>query len=194
MLPVPGIKPEYPIAAVPGNTTPQPTSPWVLPGKYTVVLTVDGQKYSQPLTVEMDPRVKTPLADLQKQFELSYQVYQDLQRLQPAIEKATATLAKIKSMREKAGASEAAKLDEAGKQLQTLLGGERRRRRGPQPQNLTGLRSSLQQLLTMLQDVDRAPTQQTAAEVPKLHQAMSTAVEDWKRFEQSQLAPLGLNR
>src|SRR5208283_4591291 len=49
--PVPGIKPEYPIAAVPWNTAPAPTSPWVMPGNYTLVLTVDGQKYSQPMTV-----------------------------------------------------------------------------------------------------------------------------------------------
>ena len=64
---VAGIKPEYPIAAVPWNTAPAPTSPWIMPGEYKVVLTVDGQKYIQPLTVQMDPRVKTPVADLQKQ-------------------------------------------------------------------------------------------------------------------------------
>jgi photosystem II stability/assembly factor-like uncharacterized protein len=40
-----------------------------LPGKYTVKLTVAGQTYSQPLTVKMDPRVKTSAADLQKQFD-----------------------------------------------------------------------------------------------------------------------------
>ena len=40
-----------------------------LPGKYTVKMTVAGQSYSQPLTVTIDPRVKTPAADLQKQFE-----------------------------------------------------------------------------------------------------------------------------
>ena len=62
--PVPGVKPEYPISAVEENTAPAPTSPWIMPGKYTVVLTVDGKKYTQPLTVEMDPRVKTSTADL----------------------------------------------------------------------------------------------------------------------------------
>ena len=73
-----------------------------MPGEYTVVLTVDGQKYTQPLTVQMDPRVKTPVADLQKQFDLSQQVYQDLLALQPVIEKVTAARAQLKSMREKA--------------------------------------------------------------------------------------------
>ena len=100
--PVPGMKPFYPIAAVPFNTAPAPTSPWVMPGKYSVVLTVDGQRYTQPLTIEMDPRVKTSSADLQKQFELSKQIYDDLLVLQPVVDKAAAALTKLKSMREKA--------------------------------------------------------------------------------------------
>jgi len=29
-------------------------------GEYTVRLTVDGASYSQPLTLKLDPRVKTP--------------------------------------------------------------------------------------------------------------------------------------
>ena len=105
--PVPGIKPEYPIAAIPHNTAPAPTSPWVMPGKYNVVLTVDGQRYTQPLTIEMDPRVKTSAADLQKQFELSKQVYDDLLVLQPVVDKAASALTKLKSMREKASAADA---------------------------------------------------------------------------------------
>ena len=44
-------------------------SPAALPGDYTVKLTVDGQSYTQPLVVKMDPRISTPLVDLQKQFE-----------------------------------------------------------------------------------------------------------------------------
>jgi len=34
-----------------------------------VKLTVDGKSYSKPFVVKMDPRIKTPLADLGKQFE-----------------------------------------------------------------------------------------------------------------------------
>jgi len=190
--PVPGIKPEYPIAAVPENTAPQPTSPWIMPGKYTVVLTVKGRKYTQPLTVEMDPRVKMPIADLQKQFELSDQVYQDLLRLQPVVEKAESVSTKLKSMREKATGAEAAQLDALSKQLQELVGGERRRRRGQQPENLTGVRSSLLQVLNMLQEVDRAPTMQVADQVPKLHASTESLIQWWNQFESGQLRPLNV--
>ena len=43
--------------------------PTVLPGAYSVRLAVDGKTSTAPLTVKMDPRVKTSLAGLQKKFE-----------------------------------------------------------------------------------------------------------------------------
>ncbi len=188
---VPGIKPEYPIAAVPWNTAPAPTSPWVMPGKYTLVLTVDGQKYTQPLTVQMDPRVKTPVADLQKQFDaLAAGLSETCWRLQPVIEKVTAARARLKSMRDKASGADAAKIDEASKELESLEGGERRRRRGAQPENLTGVRASLLEMLTILQEVDAAPTTQAAAAVPKLHDSAASLMEQWQELETKQLAPL----
>ncbi|HEX9492761.1 MAG TPA: glycoside hydrolase, partial [Thermoanaerobaculia bacterium] len=40
--PAPGVRPGYPIAAIFHDTPPNATSPWVMPGTYTVKLTVDG--------------------------------------------------------------------------------------------------------------------------------------------------------
>jgi photosystem II stability/assembly factor-like uncharacterized protein len=189
-VPVPGVKPEYPIAAVPENTAPQPTSPWIMPGKFTAVLTVDGQKYTQPLTVEMDPRVKTSAADLQKQFDLSSQVYADVLALQPVVDRAAAARAQLKVMRDKASGAEAAKLDEVSKKLNAVAGGEGRRRRGPHTDSLTGVRDSLLQMLTMLQEVDLAPTTQAAQALPKLHQSTTALIQQWNQFEAAELAPL----
>ena len=81
--PVPGLEPEFPMQATYRNTAPAPTSPWVSPGDYTVTLTVDDKTFSQPLTVTMDPRVKTSAADLQEQFDLSWQLYQLRLKLAP---------------------------------------------------------------------------------------------------------------
>jgi photosystem II stability/assembly factor-like uncharacterized protein len=70
-----GVRFSYPISAIHGNTAPVPTGPWVLPGQYTVRLTVDGRELTQPLTVRMDPRVDTPAAALREQFRLSMELY-----------------------------------------------------------------------------------------------------------------------
>jgi hypothetical protein len=67
---------EYSIAAVPGGARATPEGAFVLPGKYEVRLTVDGQTLRQPLTVLMDPRVKTRQEDLAAllSFELNVAV------------------------------------------------------------------------------------------------------------------------
>jgi photosystem II stability/assembly factor-like uncharacterized protein len=61
---------EYPISAIPRDTPRLPLGPRALPGQYTVRLTAEGHSYTAPLTVKMDPRVKTPLAGLEQQFHL----------------------------------------------------------------------------------------------------------------------------
>jgi len=56
---------DYSIAAVFGEDTPTAVDgPFVLPGIYSIVLTVDGQLYRAPLVVQLDPRVHTSSADL----------------------------------------------------------------------------------------------------------------------------------
>ena len=81
--PVSDIEPAYPMSAAYRNTAPAATSPWVAPGNYTVVLTVDGKAFTQTLTVQMDPRVKASPADLQEQFAVSSQLYQIRLKLAP---------------------------------------------------------------------------------------------------------------
>lgn len=60
---------DYPISAVPGDTTRGPFGPWVPPGQFTVRLAANGASYTAPLTVKMDPRVKTPAIGLTQMFK-----------------------------------------------------------------------------------------------------------------------------
>ena len=65
----------YPITAIPYNTPVSPSGPSVLPGRYTVRLTANGETLDQPLVVKMDPRVQTSDAELGRQFVLSMRLY-----------------------------------------------------------------------------------------------------------------------
>src|ERR1700758_5474602 len=65
---------DYPISAIYGDTPLYPLGPSVLPGTYSVQLTVEGKTSTQPLTIKMDPRVKTSPDDLKAQFDLAAKV------------------------------------------------------------------------------------------------------------------------
>jgi len=55
-----------------------------MPGQYQVRLTAGGQTYRQPVQVRLDPRVRTPIADLTLQFTLSKAVDDALRALDAA--------------------------------------------------------------------------------------------------------------
>src|SRR5262249_51837885 len=75
-----------PIAAVFQNTWKEPRGPWALPGAYTIKLTVAGRSVTQPLTLKMDPRIRTPATGLHKQFAISMRLKEGLDRDRAAID------------------------------------------------------------------------------------------------------------
>jgi hypothetical protein len=74
--PIEGTPPsEDATGAVPHRTYFAATTPWAPPGLYTVRLTADGKSYMQPLSVVLDPRVKTPASALAQVGTLSREMY-----------------------------------------------------------------------------------------------------------------------
>ena len=75
--------------AVPGKTPRyQPPGPLAVPGAYEAVMTIDGKVYRQPLTIQLDPRVRVNPGDLEAQLQIarmiddwmntSYRAYNDI--------------------------------------------------------------------------------------------------------------------
>ena len=188
--PVPGIPPQYPIAAVAHNTAPAPTSPWVLPGQYTVKLTANGKTYAAPLTVKMDPRVKSPAAALQKQFDLSKQLYDDAMSLTGPIEQARAWRQQL-AKAQPGTATEAIKafqqkLDNvAGREAGRGGGGGFQGQQGPEA--LTAARAGLMALMNQLQEADVVPTQPQVAAIAERRKAVAPAMERWQELLKADL-------
>jgi hypothetical protein len=59
--------------------------PMVLPGTYTARLTVDGQSYTTPVEVRLDPRVSVSPADLEEQLAFALELRDELTRLAAAV-------------------------------------------------------------------------------------------------------------
>jgi len=111
-----------PIAAVPYNTVPAPSTPWVAPGTYTVKLTVDGKSYTQPITVKADPRVKTPLPVMQQVYTLTRAMYFGAVDAQAAASRLAAMREQLAQRRPKAQGALAQALADFDKKAEALQG------------------------------------------------------------------------
>ena len=122
--PPPGVlNTQYPISATPNNTPREPRGPWVVPGTYSVRLTVNGQTYTQPLTVRMDPRVKASAATLARQFTLSKGVYDDINRTRGVLDELRALRANLRDIRARATGDAGAAIDSLDRAAAALEGG-----------------------------------------------------------------------
>jgi len=190
-----------PIAAVPYNTVPTPNSIWAPPGTYTVKLTVDGKILTRPLTLKMDPRVKTQEAGLARQHELSIALYDGALEVQASAGQMRALRAQVKALRDKAGtvggpaAKALAEFDEKASSIEGAgMGGGQR---GPGgfapaggPDTLSSAGGSLTSLISLLQGADAAPTKQAEAAVLERLRSLGELRERWTALKTRELADL----
>ena len=155
--------PAYAIAAIFGQTAPNPTSPWVMPGAYTVKLTVDGKSYAQPLVIKMDPRVKTSVVELKKQFDLSDKCYQELKQLIEESDKLISLQTQVEKLLPNASAQLATSLKNMDTGVLNLQNG----RPEEKGQNPKALRNTLFSLLNLMQESDMPVTTQVSQAVTK---------------------------
>ncbi len=186
---------EYPISAIYHDTPAEPLGPWVMPGEYVVKLTVDGNTYSQPLTVKMDPRVKTPLTGFTQQFTLARSIWAAMNDEYAALQEIGKLRTAIRERRGTSGAPDP-KVDALDQKLAALEGGSGGPRGGgggPTPENarggrgrdvaavtLTQLNGQLAQILDVLDSSDRAPTTQAIAAAEALKKSADEILAKWK--------------
>jgi photosystem II stability/assembly factor-like uncharacterized protein len=191
--PIPGLKRAYPIAAIYRNTAPDFTSPWVLPGKYTVVLTVNGKTYTQVLVVQMDPRVKTSARDLAAQFKLSKQLYDQWLVFNSESDQIKAMRSQLTDLRSKAKTDNLkTRLDAFTAKLDVLAGVEVAR---PDPAAKLTIRSATARLTTLfsvLQDVDAAPTPAVVAAIAQLQTDAQLLMTQWHAVRSQDVDALNL--
>jgi hypothetical protein len=84
--------------AIPHRTYPSVNAPWAPPGAYTVRLTANGKSYTQPLTLHLDPRVKTPALALQTLTSVTREMYEGARGTHAAADQARALVAKLEGM------------------------------------------------------------------------------------------------
>jgi hypothetical protein len=186
--PVPDVEPEFPISAIYRNTAPNATSPWVTPGNYSVVLTVDGKSFNQLLAVQMDPRVKASSADIQEQFDLSWQLYQLRLQLAPIGKKFSDIADQLTKLRARAAERPdvTEKLEAFGQILAKF--GPPHPRPGAPPSFF--VLESTTRLFDETQGADAAPTPAVKAAAAEVQTKVGTAMELWKKLLEIDLQAL----
>jgi photosystem II stability/assembly factor-like uncharacterized protein len=174
--------------AVEHETPVAASSPWVMPGTYTVRLTVGGQSYTRPLTVKMDPRVQTPEAALQQQLDASMKAYQEATA-------ASAALGQVRDLEKQIAARKSsAKLTSYRKQLEELSGPEVTSRFAflshDSPPSFGSVGASLQMLMARMQSADRAPTAADLEALGQIGSEYESLTSRWEKLKGQPLADL----
>jgi photosystem II stability/assembly factor-like uncharacterized protein len=114
---------DYPIAAIPHDTPRYPFGPTVVPGTYTVRLSVEGKTSTAPLTVKMDPRVKVSSAGLLKKYQVETRLAALVSQSSLAVLQAGSIRDQLKSLTaQEAFPKDAA--EEFKKKLEAVLGSQ----------------------------------------------------------------------
>lgn len=182
--------PTLPIAAIPYNTVPAPTTPWVNPGLYTLKLTVDGKTYSQPITVTQDPRVKTPALAMQQIYTLSKAMYYGALDAQTAALQARRIKSQIAALRPRATGAVAQTLAELERKVTAIEGappadGRGRGGRGAAPgagasqDSLNAASALLAAVMNSLQGADVRPTNVQLTAIADARAAAARIMSRW---------------
>jgi hypothetical protein len=178
--------------ATPHNTPSVSTAPWVMPGTYTVRLIAGGKTVSEPLTIAMDPRVKTPTADLEQQFKLAKSIYDDLLHTTSAMHEISVLREQLEARSKQppvagAGPSINSKLD-------AIAGPEHGGGgfgRGPAgPPTLASVRGMLARIEHSIESADEAPTAAQFEAYQIAVKPLSGLIDQWRQLKETDLKSL----
>ena len=190
----------FPISAIYRDTPLYPLGLSVLPGTYTVKLTANGESRSEPLTVKIDPRVKTPLAGLTQQFSLSLEAYRGMQQTSEAVERIRKLRAQIKTAIQRVDRGPLAEALNALDKKAAAIGGEGRSDASSpglpggtidmREPNLTRLNNGFSSLMEHLQNADLPPTVPMVTAASELQKVQARLVADWNQLKAKDVAAI----
>jgi photosystem II stability/assembly factor-like uncharacterized protein len=180
---------DYPISAVAHDTPRYPLGPAVLPGSYSVRMTVDGKTSTAALTVKMDPRVKTSPAELQKKFETET-------RLADLLSESTRALLQAGAIREQLAklsrdSSHQLNVESYEKKLDGLIGNPGSFLAPPSPEaNLNRVSGQAGTLYQQVWQADAAPTTSQMDARNAVEQDSAEVMKGWSDFKNTDLPAL----
>jgi photosystem II stability/assembly factor-like uncharacterized protein len=192
-----GARRSYPMTAIYQDTPSEPNGPTVLPGDYTVKLTVGGKSYTQPLTIKLDPRVKTSPEGIAQQFAISMKSYEGTQQIRDTQEQIRNLRAQLKSAKDSAGqgalAEAIAALDKKVAAIEGGGGGGRfggsAGQGGAEP-SLSRISGELSGLMSLVEGADVTPTTQAVAAFDEAQKNLANLFSRWREIKDKDVKAL----
>ncbi|HUA80217.1 MAG TPA: hypothetical protein VL997_07595 [Dyella sp.] len=181
----------YSIAATWDSDTPlTPEGPLVLPGKYEVVLKVDGHAYRAPLNVAMDPRVTLDQNALAQGLSFSRELGDALQQIWQTHGELDAVRDQLDQAQKKLGDDAAHKslheeIDAFRKKTDPLVSGD-----GETSTNLEAMNDALTAIATDVEGADRAPTDGQREAFAQYKASLGKAAAQWQSIRATDLPAL----
>jgi photosystem II stability/assembly factor-like uncharacterized protein len=178
--------PSFGMAALHRDTPAGPFGPWAHPGDYVLKLTIGSRTYQQPMTLKLDPRVKTSPADLERQFSISMRCYEGMQQVNTAVAQVRQLRTQLKSAKDRAGEGALADAIAALETKAAAIEGSGRPRRGRRlpaadnaEPNFARLNGELNALMQLVQEADMPPTATAVAAADDCAKRLVDLVARW---------------
>jgi photosystem II stability/assembly factor-like uncharacterized protein len=195
---------DFPISAIYHDTPLYPSGATVLPGKYRVKMTLEGEVYQQPLDIRLDPRVKTSPEDLRRQFDLDRKIAKALHRDFEALQQVRSLRAQIKWLQRgkypnsaasstalDGAAKIAADLETKAAAIEGTEGGYGSRFMSTlEGRSLARLNGGLGTMLAQLDTADAAPTTQELEMFNQVEKALEEQLAAWDQLKTKDIPQL----
>jgi hypothetical protein len=168
-----------------------PSGPKVVPGTYTVKLTVDGKPQTQPLTVVMDPRSSATSETLEQQLQLGQQIFADTMESRRTIAEIDSVRKKLAALEREVGEKDSAiksALVDAQSEISKITA-----KQGTTPGESAGLQDAFVNMVSALHVVesgDRTAPSQAVAVYSESKQRVRAAIAEWSDFKTNRLPAL----
>ena len=181
--------------AVPHRTHPVVNAPWAPAGSYTARLTVNGKSYAQPLTLRLDPRVKTPAPALARLASLSRELYDAARTTHADYLQARALASALAHEQGADVAAFRAQIDSvAPAAMRAGRGFGRRGGAAGTSLSLEAASNALTAAVMAMQEADVAPTASQVATADRARAQASAAEARWNTLRTSGLSALNAKR
>ena len=174
-----------------------PAGPLAAPGNYTVKLTANGKSSTQPLTIKLDPRVKTPQDVLDRQFGLASKLAVRLGEVSMALQHAGDLRKQIDARKKEASgnAELLTALQELEKKMEAAVEPDSDAEfglfglalPGKEHEPLPSVEGALTRLLIIVDSSDVGPTTDAATASVRWEEAARETLGRWAAFQKDDL-------